>query len=61
MLTAEQNAMLTETGPGTPMGAFFRRFWQPVALTEEMAEPDCAPVRVKIMGQELVAFRDRIA
>ena len=40
MLTAEQNAMLTQTGPGTPMGEYFRRFWQPVALVEEMREPD---------------------
>ena len=58
MLTAEQNTMLTETGPGTPMGEYFRRFWQPVALVEEMREPDSPPVRVNIMGQELVAFRD---
>jgi phthalate 4,5-dioxygenase oxygenase subunit len=58
MLTREQNALLTETGPGTPMGEYFRRFWQPVALTEEMQAPDSPPVRVNIMGQELVAFRD---
>ncbi len=58
MLTAEQNTMLTQTGPGTPMGEYFRRFWQPVALTEELREPDSPPIRVNIMGQELVAFRD---
>lgn len=58
MLTAEQNTMLTQTGPGTPMGELFRRFWQPVALVEEVQDADCPPVRVNIMGQELVAFRD---
>ena len=40
------------------MGEYFRCFWQPVALTEELAEPDSPPIRVKIMGEELVAFRD---
>jgi phthalate 4,5-dioxygenase oxygenase subunit len=58
MLTAEQNTMLTQTGPGTPMGEYFRRFWQPIALVEQLAESDSPPVRVDIMGQELVAFRD---
>jgi phthalate 4,5-dioxygenase oxygenase subunit len=58
MLSHEQNTMLTQTGPGTPMGEYFRRFWQPVALVEEMREPDSPPVRVNVMGQELVAFRD---
>ena len=58
MLSTEQNAMLTQTDPSTPMGAFFRRFWQPVALVEELATPDGPPVKINIMGQELVAFRD---
>jgi phthalate 4,5-dioxygenase len=58
MLSREQNEMLTQTNAGTPMGAYFRRFWQPVALSEELYEPDSPPVRVNIMGQELVAFRD---
>ena len=40
------------------MGQYFRRFWQPVALSEELSEPDGAPVRVSILGEELVAFRD---
>ena len=58
MLSREQNDLLTQTGPGTPMGEYFRRFWLPVALSEELYEPDSPPVRVNIMGQELVAFRD---
>jgi phenylpropionate dioxygenase-like ring-hydroxylating dioxygenase large terminal subunit len=58
MLSAADNTLLTQTGSGTPMGEYFRRFWMPVALTQEVPEPDCPPVRVKIMGEDLVAFRD---
>ncbi len=58
MLTAEENALLTRTGADTPMGQYFRRFWQPVALSQELREPDGAPTRVNILGEELVAFRD---
>jgi phenylpropionate dioxygenase-like ring-hydroxylating dioxygenase large terminal subunit len=58
MLNAADNELLTRTGAGTPMGEYFRRFWQPVALSRELPEPDCAPIRVKVLGEELVAFRD---
>ena len=58
MLSAADNALLTQTGPGTPMGAYFRHFWQPVALSRELPEADCAPIRVRILGEDLVAFRD---
>jgi len=58
MLTQAQNEMLTQTGPGTPMGALFRRFWVPVLLSRELSEPDGAPVRVRVMGEDLIAFRD---
>ena len=58
MLTAADNELLTRTGPDTPMGQYFRRFWQPVALSRELPEPDGAPLRVNIMGEELVAFRN---
>ena len=58
MLSAEDNELLTRTGPGTPMGDFFRRFWKPVLLSQELPEPDGPPARVKIMGEDLVAFRD---
>ena len=58
MLSAEDNDLLTMTGETTPMGQYFRRFWQPVALVEELPDPDGAPMRVEVMGQELVAFRD---
>lgn len=58
MLTAEENDILTQTNAGKPMGQYFRRFWQPVALSEELVEPDGPPVRVNVLGEELVAFRD---
>jgi len=58
MLSPEENDYLTQTGPGTPMGAFMRRFWMPFMLSEEIAEPDCDPVRVRLLGEDLLAFRD---
>ncbi len=58
MLTAEENDLLTQTGAETPMGQYFRRFWQPVALSRELPERDGPPIRVTVMGEELVAFRD---
>ena len=57
-ISREQNALLTETGPGTPMGDLFRRYWIPALLAEELPVPDCPPVRVQLMGERLVAFRD---
>jgi nitrite reductase/ring-hydroxylating ferredoxin subunit len=58
MLSLSENALLTQTGVGTPMGALFRRFWHPVLLAEELSEADGAPVRLRVMGEDLVAFRD---
>ena len=58
MLSAEDNELLTRTGAGTPMGEFFRRFWLPVLLSQELPDRDSVPVRVTILGEELVAFRD---
>src|ERR1700694_1587668 len=58
MTTREQNDFLTLTGPGTPMGALMRRYWIPALLASEIPEPDCPPVRVKLLGERLIAFRD---
>src|SRR6195256_4687309 len=58
MLTEEMNVFLTRTGPGTPMGELFRRYWIPALLDSELPERDCPPVRVKLLGEKLVAFRD---
>jgi phthalate 4,5-dioxygenase oxygenase subunit len=58
MLRKEQNDLLTQTGPGTPMGQMFRAYWIPVLLAEELPENECPPVRVKILSERLLAFRD---
>ncbi len=58
MLSQEDNELLTRVGPGTPMGTLMRRFWMPVLLSKEIAEPDCPPVRVRLLGEPLIAFRD---
>lgn len=57
MLSKERNERLTRVGPNTPMGKTMRRYWIPVALSWELPAPDCAPVRVRILGEDLVAFR----
>ena len=57
MLSQEENALLTRTGPGTPGGALLRRYWQPVALAEELPT-NGAPLPVRIMSEDLVLFRD---
>jgi phenylpropionate dioxygenase-like ring-hydroxylating dioxygenase large terminal subunit len=57
-MRAEQNEFLTRTGPGTPMGELFRRYWIPALLAAELPEPDCAPVRVQLLSERLIAFCD---
>lgn len=58
MLRKEVNELLTETGPGTGMGDLFRRYWIPALLAEELPQNDCPPVRVKLLSERLIAFRD---
>ena len=58
MLRKEQNDLLTQTGPGHADGRLFRSYWPPVLLAEELPENDCPPVRVKVLSERLVAFRD---
>src|SRR5713101_2897328 len=58
MLSQEENSLLTRVSPGTPMGELMRRYWIPVLLSQEISEPDGAPVRVRLLGEDLVAFRD---
>jgi phthalate 4,5-dioxygenase oxygenase subunit len=58
MLSPEDNELLTRTGAGTPMGDLMRRYWVPALLSKQLSEPDAPPVRVQIMGEKLVAFRD---
>jgi phthalate 4,5-dioxygenase oxygenase subunit len=58
MLRAQQNELLTQTGPGTPMGDLFRSYWIPALLADELPENECPPVRVKLLSERLLAFRD---
>ena len=59
MLTKEQNERLCRVGPGTPMGALFRRFWLPISTADKLIEPGGAPRAVRLLGQDLVVFRGR--
>ena len=52
----EEDADLTHVGPGTPCGEYLRRFWQPVCFSDELKD---LPLRLKIMCEDLVAFRDK--
>ena len=57
MLSAEQNDLITRTGPGTAAGALLRRYWQPAALVDELAGN--RPVKpVRLLGEDIVAFKD---
>jgi phenylpropionate dioxygenase-like ring-hydroxylating dioxygenase large terminal subunit len=58
MLSHEENTLLTQVGPGTPMGDTLRRYWIPALLSRELAEPDGPPVRCQLLGESLIAFRD---
>ena len=58
MLNHAENELLTRTGTGTPMGDLMRRYWLPAILSWEVPEPDCPPIRVKLLGEKLLAFRE---
>lgn len=58
MLSKEDNEILTRVGPGTLMGELLRRYWIPACLSSEVADPDGPPARVRLLGENLVAFRD---
>lgn len=58
MLKPEDNERVTRVGPGTPCGKLFRSYWIPALLSEELSERDGAPVRVRLLGEDLIAFRD---
>jgi phthalate 4,5-dioxygenase len=58
MLSAERNEFMTRVGRGQPMGDLFRHFWLPLTLSEQLAEPDGDPVRLRLLGEDLVVFRD---
>src|SRR5436309_11510471 len=58
MLSREENELVARVGPDTPMGNTLRRYWLPALLASEIPEPDCPPARVRLLGEDLIAFRD---
>jgi phthalate 4,5-dioxygenase len=59
MMTREENDRLCRVGPGTPMGALFRRFWLPICTSDRLPEPGCAPTVQRLLGENFVVFRSR--
>ena len=58
MLSTKDNDYVSRVAPGTPMGNLFRRFWMPAMLAEELPGPDCDPKRLRLLGEDLIAFKD---
>ncbi|MGB9173299.1 MAG: (2Fe-2S)-binding protein, partial [Bradyrhizobium sp.] len=58
MLTQAENELLCRIEGDAPMGRLMRRHWVPAVLSEQVAQPDGAPVRLQLFGEKLVAFRD---
>jgi len=58
MLSKEENELLCRVSQGTPMGELFRRFWLPALLSNEVPVPESPPVRMRLLGEDLVGFRD---
>lgn len=57
-MTPEQNDLLCRVEGDAPMGGLMRQHWIPACMTEEVAEPDCTPLRVRLLGENMVVFRD---
>jgi phenylpropionate dioxygenase-like ring-hydroxylating dioxygenase large terminal subunit len=57
MLSQADNELITHVGPGTPMGNLMRQYWLPAMLADELPAPDCPPVRIRLLGENLIAFR----
>jgi len=57
MISREESELLTRVGPATPMGELLRCYWQPIVLSEELP-PGGPPKPLKILGEDLVLFRD---
>jgi len=58
VLTREDNDLLCRVEGDAPMGQLMRRHWIPACMSEEVSEPDGTPVRVRLLGEDLVVFRD---
>src|SRR5438876_3354199 len=57
MLSATDNEYLCRVGPGTPLGDLMRQYWMPATRSDELPAPDCPPVRIRLLGENLIAFR----
>jgi phthalate 4,5-dioxygenase oxygenase subunit len=57
MLSAADNALMCQVGPGTPMGNLMRHFWIPAVMSNELETPDGPPMRLRLLGENLIAFR----
>src|SRR5438445_6411448 len=57
MLSQEDNDLLCRVGPGTPMGHLMRQYSLPAVRSDELPMPDCPPVRIRLLGENLIAFR----
>ena len=58
MLNKEDNELLTRVGRNTPLGMLFREYWHPVLLSSELPKPDGDQIRIRVLGEDLIAFRD---
>src|SRR2546421_9047523 len=58
MLSKEDNELLCRVGAGTPMGELIRHYWVPAMLSSELPSADSDPVRVLLLGEQLIGFRD---
>src|SRR3954449_2682872 len=57
MLSENDNELLCRVGPGTPVGDLMRRYWIPAIRCEELPSPDCPPLRIRLLGENLIGFR----
>ena len=57
MLSTADNELLCRVGPGTPMGNLMRQYWIPAIRSEELPAPDCPPLRLRLLGEDLIGFR----
>jgi phthalate 4,5-dioxygenase len=57
MLSKQENDYLCRIGPGTPMGNLMRQYWVPAIRSDELDQPDGAPLRVRLLGEDLIGFR----
>src|SRR4029078_8004576 len=57
MLSEQDNQTLCRVGPGTTMGSLLRQSWIPAVRSDELPSPDCPPLRLRLLGENLIAFR----